>query len=73
MEEFVDAVLLEAAESQRLRAELAIAAAGIGTFDWNLVTGWLDCDDRMTALFGFHAVISDRSTDSFTTDRKSVV
>ncbi|MGY1746275.1 SpoIIE family protein phosphatase [Blastococcus sp. SYSU D00695] len=38
--------------AQRLRLELAVEAAGIGSFDWDLVTGRLDWDDRLLELFG---------------------
>lgn len=40
-------------ESSRLAFELAIDAAGIGSFDWNLVTGRLVWDSRLQELFGF--------------------
>lgn len=33
--------------------ELAIAAARIGTFDWDLVTGTLTWDDQLKELFGY--------------------
>ncbi|SEP13449.1 PP2C family protein-serine/threonine phosphatase [Trujillonella endophytica] len=36
-----------------LRLELAVEAAGIGSFDWDLVTGRLDWDDRLLELFGY--------------------
>ena len=39
--------------AQRLRLELAVEAAGIGSFDWDLVTGRLDWDDRLLELFGY--------------------
>ncbi len=39
--------------SSRLRWEVAIDAAGIGSFDWDLRTGRLDWDERMQALFGY--------------------
>jgi PAS domain S-box-containing protein len=35
------------------RWELAIDAAGVGSFDWDLVTGELSWDDRLLALFGY--------------------
>jgi serine phosphatase RsbU (regulator of sigma subunit)/PAS domain-containing protein len=41
------------AEAQRLRAELAIEAAGIGSFDYDLVTGRLTWDERLVELFGY--------------------
>jgi PAS domain S-box-containing protein len=40
-------------ESRRLRFELAIDAAGIGSFDYDLVTGRLRWDDRLVELFGY--------------------
>jgi serine phosphatase RsbU (regulator of sigma subunit)/PAS domain-containing protein len=43
----------EDAESRRLRFELAIDAAGIGSFDYDLVTGRLRWDDRLVELFGY--------------------
>jgi PAS domain S-box-containing protein len=41
------------AEVTRLRAGLAIDAAGIGSFDWDLVSGRLEWDDRMLEIFGY--------------------
>ncbi|MGY1848324.1 SpoIIE family protein phosphatase [Blastococcus sp. SYSU DS1021] len=52
-------------EAHRLRFELAIDAAGIGSFDWNLVTGRLLWDDRMLALFGYERAGFDERIDSF--------
>ena len=40
-------------EAQALRLELAVEAAGIGSFDWDLVTGRLDWDDRLLEMFGY--------------------
>ena len=40
-------------EGDRLRWGLAIDAAGIGTFDWDLVTGRLAWDDQLIAMFGY--------------------
>ena len=39
--------------SDRMRWELAIDAAGIGTFDWDLVTGELIWDERLVRMFGY--------------------
>lgn len=39
--------------ASRLRWDVAIAAAGIGSFDWDLDSGRLDWDERMQALFGY--------------------
>ncbi len=35
------------------RWQLAIDAAGVGSFDWDLVTGELRWDDRLLAMFGY--------------------
>ncbi|WP_164700575.1 SpoIIE family protein phosphatase [Modestobacter sp. KNN46-3] len=40
-------------EVSRLRWGLAIDAAGIGSFDWDLTTGKLSWDDRLLELFGY--------------------
>ncbi|SFU06488.1 Serine phosphatase RsbU, regulator of sigma subunit [Geodermatophilus amargosae] len=40
-------------ERDRLRWGLAIDAAGIGTFDWDLRTGELTWDARLIAMFGY--------------------
>jgi PAS domain S-box-containing protein len=40
-------------ETDRLRWGLAIDAAGIGGFDWDLRTGVLTWDDRLVELFGY--------------------
>jgi PAS domain S-box-containing protein len=41
------------AAATRLRFDLAIDAAGIGSFDWDLVTGRLEWDDRLLEIFGY--------------------
>ena len=40
-------------ETSRLRWDLAIAAAEIGSFDWDLTTGELRWDDRLLDLLGY--------------------
>lgn len=40
-------------ESSRLRWDVAIEAAGIGSFDWDLRTDRMDWDDRLQAMFGY--------------------
>lgn len=40
-------------ESDRQRWDLAIDAAGVGSFDWDLGSGRLDWDERMQDLFGY--------------------
>ncbi|SDC23823.1 PAS domain S-box-containing protein [Geodermatophilus telluris] len=49
------AALTTAYESDRLRWGLAIDAAGIGTFDWDLRTGELTWDARLIEMFGYTA------------------
>ena len=52
-------------ESDRVRWGLAIDAAGIGTFDWNLITGELLWDDRLIEMFGYTSEDFDHSIESF--------
>ena len=52
-------------ETGRLLWELAIDAAGIGTFDWNLVTGALQWDDQLIALFGYDRDDFDETIEAF--------
>jgi serine phosphatase RsbU (regulator of sigma subunit)/PAS domain-containing protein len=40
-------------EAHRLRFELAIDAAEIGSYDWDLTTGRLVWDDRLLEIFGY--------------------
>jgi PAS domain S-box-containing protein len=61
----VDA-LSRSLETDRLRVQLAVEAAGIGSYDWDLVTGRLDWDDRLIALFGYDRSDFDHSIDAFT-------
>ncbi|PZA21471.1 SpoIIE family protein phosphatase, partial [Modestobacter versicolor] len=53
-------------EASRLRWGLAIDAAGIGSFDWDLVSGRLAWDDRLLELFGYGADGFSASIDAFT-------
>lgn len=59
-------------ENQRSRAqvrrelvELAIAAAGVGTFDWDLAERTLEWDDRLIELFAYDKGSFDRSIEAF--------
>ncbi|RBY87599.1 SpoIIE family protein phosphatase [Blastococcus sp. TF02A-30] len=61
----VEPVLVDEREADRVRGELAIAAAGIGTFDWDLVTGRLDWDARLIEIFGYDPGTFDSSIDGF--------
>jgi serine phosphatase RsbU (regulator of sigma subunit)/PAS domain-containing protein len=53
-------------EAHRLRFELAIDAAEIGSFDWDLTTGRLVWDDRMVEILGYHRDTFDETVESFT-------
>jgi PAS domain S-box-containing protein len=55
---------LDAAAS-RLRFELAIDAAQIGSFDWDLKTRRLAWDDRMLQLFGYDRASFDGTIEAF--------
>jgi PAS domain S-box-containing protein len=52
-------------EGDRLRWGLAIDAAGIGTFDWDLVTGQLTWDDQLSTMFGYADGTFDQSIEAF--------
>jgi serine phosphatase RsbU (regulator of sigma subunit)/PAS domain-containing protein len=52
-------------EAHRLRFELAIDAAQIGSFDWDLATGRLLWDDRLMEIFGYDRDSFDETIDSF--------
>lgn len=45
--------LTRAYEASRLKSEIVLEAAGIGSFELDLVTGALDWDPRMQELFGY--------------------
>ena len=59
-----DSAEFELLELLELRFELAVDAAAIGGFDWNLVTNELTWDDRMKVLMGGKAA-SQLSVGSF--------
>ena len=52
-------------ESSRLRWLLAIDAAGVGGFDWDLVSGRLSWDDRLVELFGYDRSTFDETIEAF--------
>ncbi|SDY18740.1 PAS domain S-box-containing protein [Modestobacter sp. DSM 44400] len=54
-------------EAARLRWGLAIDSAGIGSFDWDLVTGALSWDDRLVELFGYERADLSGTLDDFMT------
>ena len=53
-------------EAHRLRFELAIDAAEIGSFDWDLASGRLVWDDRMVEILGYERDTFDETVDAFT-------
>src|SRR3954452_10694102 len=52
-------------EGTRVRAELAVEAAGIGTFDWDLTTGRLTWDTRLIEMFGYDAASFEQTIEAF--------
>lgn len=52
-------------EASRTRWEMAIDAAAIGSFDWDLVTGELTWDDRLLELFAYERGSFAGSIDAF--------
>ena len=52
-------------EGARLRAQLAVDAAGIGTFDWDLVSGRLVWDERLIEMFGYEPATFGETIDAF--------
>jgi PAS domain S-box-containing protein len=52
-------------DARRTLLELATTAAGVGTFDWDLLTGRLNWDDRLIELFGYDSTTFDRTLDGF--------
>ena len=52
-------------EASRLRFDLAIEAAGIGSFDWDLTTGRLAWDDRLMEIFGYDRSTFDGTIEAF--------
>ena len=52
-------------EAHRLRVELAIDAAEIGSFDYDLATGRLVWDDRLVEIFGYDRQTFDETIEAF--------
>ncbi|MGY1748949.1 SpoIIE family protein phosphatase [Modestobacter sp. SYSU DS0511] len=52
-------------EAAQLRAQLAIAAAAIGTFDWDLTSKRLVWDERLIELFGYGAATFEQTIEAF--------
>jgi PAS domain S-box-containing protein len=55
----------DAADASHVLGELAIAAARIGTFDWDLEGGVLNWDDELISLFGYDRNTFDRTIGGF--------
>ena len=53
-------------DARRELLQLSIAAAGVGTFDWDLVGGALEWDERLIELFGYDTATFDRTIEGFT-------
>jgi serine phosphatase RsbU (regulator of sigma subunit)/PAS domain-containing protein len=53
-------------ERDRVRWGLAIDAGGIGTFDWDLVSGRLSWDHRLIGMFGYDADTFEQTIEAFT-------
>jgi PAS domain S-box-containing protein len=53
-------------EASRLRWGLAIDAAGVGSFDWDLVNGRLSWDDRLLEMFGYDRGQFSADIEAFT-------
>ena len=54
------------ADTRRALLDLAITAARVGTFDWDLSTGRLGWDDRLIELFGYERGQFDQTMKAFT-------
>ena len=52
-------------DASRLVWQLAVDAAGVGAFDWDLVSGELRWDDRLLELFGFERETFSGTIESF--------
>jgi PAS domain S-box-containing protein len=53
-------------DARRALLDLAITAAGVGTFDWDLTTGALRWDERLIELFGYAPAEFDQTMAAFT-------
>src|SRR4051812_18790178 len=57
--------MLDDGDASRVLLEMAAATAGIGTFDWDLLSGTLHWDERLLELFGYESEDFDRSIQGF--------
>ncbi|WP_432498859.1 SpoIIE family protein phosphatase [Kineococcus gypseus] len=60
-----DAVRVADTDARRELLELATEAAGVGTFDWDLVEGTLSWDEHLIELFGYDVAGFDQTIDAF--------
>jgi len=65
MTELELSALVRQYEGDRVRWGLAIDAAGIGTFDWDLVTGRLSWDEQLVRMFGYELDGFAETIDAF--------
>ncbi len=61
------AALRRSVEGDHVRWGLAVDAAGLGTFDWDLVSGRLVWDERLLELFGYDVTDFEESIEAFNT------
>jgi PAS domain S-box-containing protein len=52
-------------DTRRAVLDLAVTAAGVGTFDWDLATGTLIWDERLLELFGYREAEFERTLQAF--------
>jgi serine phosphatase RsbU (regulator of sigma subunit) len=57
--------VIRSAETTRAGRDLAVAASGIGTFDWDLLAGTLTWDERFIELIGHQASAFDQTIEAF--------
>ena len=64
--DITERVLAERSERQsKVRLEIALKVAGLGTFDWNMVTGAVYADERGREIFGLRSAGELRADDMF--------
>jgi PAS domain-containing protein len=58
-------ILSQQLDNMMDKLTLAIDAAGIGVWDWNMETGYLDWDQRMCRMFGVSEDVFERTQAHF--------
>jgi PAS domain S-box-containing protein len=56
----------DAEDPRHALLDLAITAAGVGSFEWDLTTGALRWDERLIELFGYAPAEFDQTMEAFT-------